>query len=95
MSDRSLSSLGLPISTLSVLERFGYDTVSDLSKSTPEDLSRGMFYPGIHPPARSVVINIPLIYFLIPVRSPDNPRGWRSRSQHPSSSISSHIPFPF
>ncbi|KAM5537597.1 hypothetical protein V8D89_008675 [Ganoderma adspersum] len=42
MSDRSLSSLGLPISTLSALERLGYDTLSDLSKSTPEDLSRDL-----------------------------------------------------
>ena len=48
MSDRSLSSLGLPIATLSALERFGYDTVSDLSKSTPEDLSRGLFHRAIH-----------------------------------------------
>ena len=48
MSDRSLSSLGLPIATLSALERFGYDTVSDLSKSTPEDLSRGMFYRAVN-----------------------------------------------
>ncbi|KAI1782973.1 P-loop containing nucleoside triphosphate hydrolase protein [Ganoderma leucocontextum] len=45
MSERSLSSLGLPISTLSTLERFGYDTVSDLSKSTPEQLSRDLNIP--------------------------------------------------
>ncbi|TBU52368.1 P-loop containing nucleoside triphosphate hydrolase protein [Dichomitus squalens] len=45
MSDRSLSSLGLPIATLSALERSGYDRVSDLSNSTPEQLSRDANIP--------------------------------------------------
>lgn len=93
MSDRSLSSLGLPISTLSALERLGYDTLGDLSKSTSEDLSRGMFYPPVHLPPQIVLTNPPSFSLENSFRSPDNPRKRWPRSQHPSSSITSHIPF--
>lgn len=43
MSGRSLSTLSLPLSTLSALSSAGYETVHDLSSSTPEQLSKGSF----------------------------------------------------
>ncbi|TFK93374.1 P-loop containing nucleoside triphosphate hydrolase protein [Polyporus arcularius HHB13444] len=42
MSGRQLSTLSLPLSTLSALASAGYDTVRDLSSSTPEQLSKDL-----------------------------------------------------
>ncbi|KAI0760419.1 P-loop containing nucleoside triphosphate hydrolase protein [Fomes fomentarius] len=42
MSGRLLSTLSLPLSTLSALAGAGYETVTDLSNSTPEQLSRDL-----------------------------------------------------
>ncbi|RPD61464.1 P-loop containing nucleoside triphosphate hydrolase protein [Lentinus tigrinus ALCF2SS1-6] len=45
MSGRSLSTLSLPLSTLSALASAGYETVRDLSSSTPEQLSKDLNLP--------------------------------------------------
>ncbi|RDX43132.1 P-loop containing nucleoside triphosphate hydrolase protein [Lentinus brumalis] len=45
MSGRQLSTLSLPLSTLSALASAGYDTVRDLSSSTPEQLSKDLNLP--------------------------------------------------
>ena len=42
MSDRLLSTLSLPPATLSALVAAGYETVSELSNTTPEQLSNGL-----------------------------------------------------
>ncbi|KAI0716782.1 P-loop containing nucleoside triphosphate hydrolase protein, partial [Earliella scabrosa] len=45
MSGRPLSTLSLPTSTLSALAGAGYETVNDLSNSTPEQLSKDLNIP--------------------------------------------------
>ncbi|KAH9899185.1 P-loop containing nucleoside triphosphate hydrolase protein [Cubamyces lactineus] len=45
MSDRPLSTLSLPAPTLSALAGAGYETVQDLSNSTPEQLSKDLNIP--------------------------------------------------
>ncbi|KAI0690077.1 P-loop containing nucleoside triphosphate hydrolase protein [Cerioporus squamosus] len=45
MSGRQLSTLSLPLSTLSALASAGYETVRDLTSSTPEQLSKDLNLP--------------------------------------------------